>query len=79
MRCEFCGGETARRKVRKIHWFQRRLYLIDEVEAQVCQECGERYYHATILDAIDEALQLGNLIIKENFQVQVVAFQPVMA
>ncbi len=78
MICEFCEGQTLSRKVRKIHWFQRRLYLIDGVEAQVCQECGERYYHATILDDIDNSLRLGNLIIKEQIQVQVVTFQPTL-
>jgi len=79
MICEFCGGETVSKKVRKIHWFQRRLYLVEAVEAQVCQECGERYYHATILDMIDNSLRLGHLIIKEQLQVQVVAFQPALA
>ena len=79
MICEFCEGQTLSKKVRKIHWFQRKLYLIEGVEAQVCQECGERYYHATILDAIDNSLRLGTSIIKEQIQVQVVAFQPTLA
>jgi YgiT-type zinc finger domain-containing protein len=79
MICEFCEGQTLSKKVRKIHWFQRQLYLIEGVEAQVCQECGERYYHATILDAIDNSLRLGTSIIKEKIQVQVVDFQPSLA
>ena len=43
MICEFCGGQTVKRKVRKVHWLRQRLYIIDDVEAEVCQECGERY------------------------------------
>lgn len=31
----------------------------DYVEAEVCQECGERYYHATTLDAIDHNTEDG--------------------
>lgn len=72
MICEFCGGETISKKVRKIHWFQRKLYIIDDVEAEVCRECGERYYHATVLDAIDRLLESGCAVVKEQLQVQVV-------
>jgi YgiT-type zinc finger domain-containing protein len=57
MKCEFCGGDTAPRKVRKHHWHQRRLYIIENVEAEVCRECGERYYHARVLDDIDALIQ----------------------
>ena len=72
MICEFCGGETAKRKVRKIHWFMRKLYIVDDVEAEVCLECGERYYHATILDTIDQLLASGQPMIKEELQVPVI-------
>ena len=68
MICEFCGDQTAKRKVRKVHWFKHRLYIIDDVEAEVCQECGERYYHATTLDAIDLLLESGQPIVKEHLQ-----------
>ncbi len=72
MLCEFCGGETVSKKVRKIHWFQGKLYIVDDVEAEVCQECGERYYHATTLDAIDQLLESSGFVVKEHLQVQVV-------
>ena len=72
MKCEFCEGETVRKKVRKIHWFQHKLYIVDGVEAQVCRECGERYYHATTLDAIDQLLESDQFVVKEQLQVQVV-------
>jgi len=72
MICEFCGGETISKKVRKIHWFQGKLYIVDDVDAEVCQECGERYYHATTLDAIDQWLESGCPVVKEQLQVQVV-------
>ena len=72
MICEFCGGKTVRRKVRKVHWLQQQLYIVDDVEAEVCQDCGERYYHATTLDAIDRMLLAGNLAVKQQLQVRVV-------
>jgi len=73
MNCEFCGGKTIKKKVRKVHWFEQQLYIVDDVETEVCQACGERYYHATTLDAIDRMLQAGRQVIKQELQVQVVA------
>ncbi|MGQ9627474.1 MAG: YgiT-type zinc finger protein [Anaerolineae bacterium] len=72
MICEFCGGETAKRKVQKYHWFKGRLFIVDNVEAEVCQQCGERYYHAKTLDAIDHLLE-GEYIVKARLEVEVVA------
>jgi len=73
MMCEFCGGETVRKRVRKVHWLRRKLYIVDNVEAEVCRDCGERYYHATTLDALDRLLESGGLAVKERLQVQVMA------
>ena len=70
MRCEFCNGETGRRKVRKQHWYRGKLYIIENVEAEVCQECGERYFHARILDKIDAMIQ-GEHEVKEVLSVEV--------
>ncbi len=72
MICEFCSGETVVKRVRKTHWVRGRLYLVEDVEAEVCQECGERYYHATTLDAIDRMLETGQLAVKSQLNVQVV-------
>jgi YgiT-type zinc finger domain-containing protein len=56
MICEFCGGKTTKKKVKRLHWIEGKLYIVRNVEAEVCKECGERYFHATTLDAIDRYL-----------------------
>ena len=56
MICEFCNGQTAPKKVKKHHWLNGKLYIVENVLVEVCQECGERYYHAKTLDAIDDYL-----------------------
>lgn len=72
MKCEYCGGKTIKKRVRKHHWFKGKLYIIENVEAEVCSECGERYYHAKILDQIDDLI--GNQHdVKERMEVEVVA------
>lgn len=71
MICEFCGGQTTAKKVRKNHWLHGKLYILENVGAEVCIECGERYYHAEILDSIDRLLE-GEHPVKDKLQVEVV-------
>ncbi len=71
MICEYCEGKTTKKSVTKLHWFQGNLYMIEDVEAEVCTECGERYVHATVLDRIDAVLDREHAI-KKNITVEVV-------
>ena len=71
MKCEFCNTETFNKHVKKQHWYNGDLYIIENVEAEVCPECGERYYHARILDKIDKILSQEHEV-KENLNVEVV-------
>jgi YgiT-type zinc finger domain-containing protein len=72
MICDFCHGETKHRLVKKHHRHRERLYVIENVPAEVCQECGERYFHAKTLDAIDRLLDSDHAV-KETLQVEVVS------
>ena len=70
MICEFCGGETIEKKVKRLHWHNKRLYIVENAPAQVCRECGERYFHAQVLDEIDRLLET-NYVVKERLEVEV--------
>jgi YgiT-type zinc finger domain-containing protein len=72
MKCEFCNAETMPRKVRKQHWLHGRLYIVENVDAEVCVECGERYFHATTLDRIDQVIA-GDHPVKELLSVEVLS------
>jgi len=72
MKCEFCGAETTKKRVRKSHWHEGKLYIVEDVEAEVCRECGERCFHATTPDRID-ALVSGDHPVKEVLSVEVVS------
>ncbi len=78
MICEFCGGDTKLKQVKRQHWLNKRLYIIENVEAEVCTECGERYFHARTLDAIDELLSAQHPV-KETLSVEVVPFTKAVA
>jgi YgiT-type zinc finger domain-containing protein len=73
MICEFCDGTTKAKKVKKQHWYKGKLYIVENVEAEVCEECGERYFHAKVLDKIDHLLGKDHEV-KERIEVEVVAF-----
>lgn len=72
MICELCFGETVKKKVRRQHWLNGRLYIVENVEAEVCPECGERYFHATTLDQIDRMLEAEHKV-KDEMIVEVVS------
>jgi YgiT-type zinc finger domain-containing protein len=70
MKCEFCPSETTLRRVRKQHWHKGRLYIVENVEAEVCPECGERYSNASVLDKLDALIE-GEHEVKEVLSVEV--------
>ena len=72
MICEFCSDKMIEKKVKRLHWYRKQLYIVENVPAQVCQTCGERYYHAQVLDEIDQLLAADHEV-RERIEVEVVA------
>jgi YgiT-type zinc finger domain-containing protein len=72
MKCEFCNSETDLKKVRERHRFQGKLYIVENVDADVCDECGERCFHATTLDVLDRLIADDHTV-KEVLSVEVVS------
>jgi len=70
--CEFCKGNTVRKKVKRQHWLCGMLYIVENVEARVCSECGERYFHASVLDEVDRFLE-SDYEVKRRINVEVVS------
>jgi len=71
MLCEFCNGETRVKNVRRQHWLRKKLYIVENVSAEVCIECGERYFHAKTLDSIDNFLSQKHPV-KAHINVEIV-------
>ena len=71
MICDFCDGSTVRKKVNRQHWMNGKLYIVENVDAEVCSDCGERFFHATILDQIDRLLSSEHTV-KQRLEVEVV-------
>jgi YgiT-type zinc finger domain-containing protein len=55
--CTYCGGRVTERLVTKACWWGDQLIaLIEDVPAGVCEQCGERYYKANVLQRTEELL-----------------------
>lgn len=54
-RCEFCSG-TVKEKIIKKEVFKHKngFIMLENVPVGVCQKCGYRYYHSTILKKVDD-------------------------
>ena len=63
---------TKKKKVKRQHWLRGKLYIVEDVEAEVCKECGERYFHAKTLDTIDQYLSAEHAV-KAEMHVEVVS------
>ena len=71
MTCEFCNGKTIKKKVKRQHWLHGKLYIVENVAADVCSECGERYFYAKTLDEIDRLLETSHEV-ADRIEVEVV-------
>ncbi|MBI5410134.1 MAG: YgiT-type zinc finger protein [Nitrospirae bacterium] len=72
MICDLCGEQTTKKKVKRQHWLHGKLYIVENVEAEVCPGCGERYFHAKTLDMIDRLLEATHDV-KDRMEVEVVS------
>jgi YgiT-type zinc finger domain-containing protein len=44
MKCYFCGGQTKEELVTDLYTEDNVYLAVENVPADVCQQCGERYY-----------------------------------
>lgn len=72
MTCEFDNAQTVTKHVTKHHRLDGKWYVVENVVAEVCPECGERYFSAKTLDAIDAMLR-GKHSVKRRMEVEVVS------
>lgn len=54
--CSFCGGELEERLVQHEYRWEGKLFVFEDVPARVCRQCGERYYDATVVKAMERAV-----------------------
>lgn len=55
--CLYCKGTLEEKNIDRIQQYQGRWYLIENVPAMVCQQCGETYYSSESHDLVLRLVQ----------------------
>lgn len=54
--CRYCGGQLEAQRVTRLQRYEGHWYLIENVPALVCRQCGEQYFtpdaHDLVVDLI---------------------------
>jgi YgiT-type zinc finger domain-containing protein len=56
MPCSFCGGELEERRVQYEYRWEGKLFIFEDVPARVCRQCGEKYFDAKVVKAMEKAV-----------------------
>jgi YgiT-type zinc finger domain-containing protein len=52
-RCYFCQGTVKSERITHIHRWKGQVIILEDVPADVCQQCGEVYFAPNVLQAMD--------------------------
>jgi len=74
--CDFCDGTLHPRRVRVVRSRGRKLIVIDDVPAMVCDQCGMRYYDAAVVRSMESLLRRSRSH-KRTIKVTVTKFEVV--
>ncbi len=55
--CDFCGGQLVRKVVDLDIRVKGRLLICEGVPADVCRQCGEKYFSPAVSEKIDRFLE----------------------
>lgn len=55
--CDLCGGELEHKKVNLELHIQKELVICEGLPADVCKQCGEKYFSAEISTKIDKFIK----------------------
>lgn len=52
-KCYFCKGETKERRIIVDYRWKDKLTIIENVPAEVCEQCGEKYFDAKVVKEME--------------------------
>lgn len=58
-RCYVCRGPIVQKRIEHLHRWEGRFFLIKDLLADVCEQCGEVYLGPDVLERIDRAVSGG--------------------
>ena len=72
--CYFCKGKVTETKIEVDFRWGKKLKVLKNVPASVCQQCGEKYFQAAVYKAM-ERLVIGRVKPSSRISVDVVQFK----
>ena len=57
--CPFCKGRIALRRIEHVHRWQGNIYILRNVPAEVCTQCGEVFFAPKELSTMDDVVMRG--------------------
>jgi YgiT-type zinc finger domain-containing protein len=57
--CPFCKGPITIRRIEHVHRWQGNFYILRNVPAEVCTQCGEVFFAPKELGAMDDIVMRG--------------------
>ena len=72
--CYFCKGKVVEAKTEVDFRWGKKLKVLKNVPARVCQQCGEKYFHSAIYKAM-EKLVMRRVKPSSRLSVDVVQFR----
>ena len=55
--CPFCKGLIERRVIEHVHRWKGELYILRNVQTEVCTQCGETFFAPEVLEAMDRIVE----------------------
>lgn len=56
MKCAICNGNLENSRVKIELWVESELVIVEDIPADVCTQCGEKYVSAKVSKEIDNLL-----------------------
>jgi YgiT-type zinc finger domain-containing protein len=78
MSCSFCDGELEERSVQYEYRWEGKLFVFEDVPARACRQCGEQYFDAKVVKAMERAV-LNQLEPERILEVPVFSYPEVVA
>jgi len=56
-KCYFCGGRVKEEEINLDFWWGEKLVIFQNVPAEVCQQCGEKFFSAEVYKEMESMVQ----------------------
>ena len=75
MKCQVCSGKMEVKRINHDVWVNRKLFVVQDVPAEVCERCGETVFTPQVTERIFSTLKRSDSP-KKTLKVPVLRLRP---